>query len=380
MSAEQNTNSQDYELLSAYIDGELTDDERTALEQRLAKESFLQRELDLLRTTVALIHYLQPMTAPRNFTLTDEMVNASKVIQFKPRRRIRTEYLSLVASVVLMLFGVIFMLSEINEPQGFSADASSFIQSDSSAEKNTAPQIANAPTSLATGADLQMERMQEEPDALDAVTVEEVEEAPAEANAVLNQQAPSDDESVTDADTEIRQESFEGGGAGSASDGVMFSVEAPSATENLASASSDIDNDGYVVAGETQLLEVIPEEDTIAQDAPQPMTGGTGGGFSEAEALSDTTTTGNEVSDGNDTIAEPVDDEARNDEPAEGIGRLVSPATEIPPSPQPPPSLQVQDEATPTQALNNAQIGVGLLIVGLLLLITSMLFIRRNRS
>lgn len=379
MSAEQNINPQDYELLSAYIDGELTDDERTSLEQRLAKDSFLQRELDLLRTTVALIHYLQPMTAPRNFTLTDDMVNASKVIQFKPRRRVRPSYLSLVASVVLMLFGAIFMLSEINEPQSFATGTSSFIESDASAEKNTAPQIANAPTSLATDADLQMERMQDEPDAMDAIIGEEAEEAPAEDNAVLNLQAPSDDERVTDADTEIRQESFEGGGAGSASDGMLFSVEAPSATENLASASSDVDTDGYAVTGETQLLDTVSEDDTVAQDAPQPMTGGTGGGFAESEAVSDTTTTGNEASDGNDTIAEFVDDEARNDESAEGIGRLVSPATESPPSPQPPSSPK-KDKSTPTQPLNNTQIGVGLLIVGLLLLIASMLFIRRNRS
>lgn len=371
MSAEQNINSQDYELLSAYIDGELSDDERTALERRLAKEAFLQRELDILRTTIALIQYLQPITAPRNFTLTQEMVNESKVIAFKPRRRMQPSYLSLVASILLMLFGVMFMLSEINETQSFSADASAPVQSDSASEKNTAPEVANAPTLVSTGADLQTERTLEEPIILDAIIAEEAEEAPAEDNAVMNLQASSADESVADADAEFRQESFEGDDADTASDGALLSVEASSAVESPASTSAGFAD------GEAQVFDTASEDDAIEQDVPQPMTGGS---FTETEALSDTTTTGNENLDSNDVSDNSIAG-ARDDESDEGLGRIASTATEIPPSPpQPPTDSRDRSQSSPTQNLNNLQIGMGSLIIGVLLLMLSIMLIRRNRS
>lgn len=62
------------ELLSAYIDDALTAEERRDLEARLRAEPALQRELDTLRQTVALMRALPERKAPRDFTLTPEMV------------------------------------------------------------------------------------------------------------------------------------------------------------------------------------------------------------------------------------------------------------------------------------------------------------------
>ena len=59
----------DYELLSAYIDGAITDSERIAFELRLQAEPELRRELDELRATVTLLNNLSPLKAPRDFTL-----------------------------------------------------------------------------------------------------------------------------------------------------------------------------------------------------------------------------------------------------------------------------------------------------------------------
>jgi hypothetical protein len=59
----------DLELLSAYLDGALTDRERQALEQRLAHDHALRAELDHLHETVALVHDLPRLKAPRRFTL-----------------------------------------------------------------------------------------------------------------------------------------------------------------------------------------------------------------------------------------------------------------------------------------------------------------------
>lgn len=55
--------------LNAYLDGELTDQERTAFESRLALDDTLQAELRALRATVAILKMAEPIRAPRNFTL-----------------------------------------------------------------------------------------------------------------------------------------------------------------------------------------------------------------------------------------------------------------------------------------------------------------------
>ncbi|MCS6888375.1 zf-HC2 domain-containing protein [Chloroflexus sp.] len=69
----------DVELLSAYIDNELAPADRAALEQRLALEPRLRRELAELRATRDLLRDQPWVTPPRSFTLTPDMAS--------PRRR-----------------------------------------------------------------------------------------------------------------------------------------------------------------------------------------------------------------------------------------------------------------------------------------------------
>lgn len=76
MSAERNFSPDEYELLSAYLDNMLNEAERTALEVRLAGDDALRAELEALRNTVSLIKSLPVLKAPRNFTLTPEMVKS----------------------------------------------------------------------------------------------------------------------------------------------------------------------------------------------------------------------------------------------------------------------------------------------------------------
>ena len=78
MSAERNFTEQDYELLSAYLDGALTPAERAALETRLQADDGLRQELEALRQTVSLVGSVAAMKAPRNFTLTPDMVSLSR--------------------------------------------------------------------------------------------------------------------------------------------------------------------------------------------------------------------------------------------------------------------------------------------------------------
>jgi hypothetical protein len=59
----------DWELLSAYLDDELSARERAALEARLAAEPALQAELDELRRTVQVLRATPLLTPPRSFVL-----------------------------------------------------------------------------------------------------------------------------------------------------------------------------------------------------------------------------------------------------------------------------------------------------------------------
>lgn len=67
-------NDADLELLSAYIDGQLSAPDRAALEQRLEREPALNAALDDLRATVGLLRQLPPARPPRSFTLDAQAV------------------------------------------------------------------------------------------------------------------------------------------------------------------------------------------------------------------------------------------------------------------------------------------------------------------
>jgi anti-sigma factor RsiW len=68
---------QDFDLLSAYLDGDLSDADRAALEARLAAEPELRRELEALRQTVALVRSLPAMKAPRSYALNAALLEES---------------------------------------------------------------------------------------------------------------------------------------------------------------------------------------------------------------------------------------------------------------------------------------------------------------
>ncbi|KPV50773.1 hypothetical protein SE17_25005, partial [Kouleothrix aurantiaca] len=67
-------NDADLELLSAYIDGQLSGPERATLEQRLEREPALNAAIEDLRATVGLLRQLPPARPPRSFTLDAQAV------------------------------------------------------------------------------------------------------------------------------------------------------------------------------------------------------------------------------------------------------------------------------------------------------------------
>lgn len=62
------------ELLSAYIDGAVTAEERRRIEQAMAADPWVAWRVETLRETVRLLRELPPVPLPRSFTLREEQV------------------------------------------------------------------------------------------------------------------------------------------------------------------------------------------------------------------------------------------------------------------------------------------------------------------
>lgn len=91
----------DLELLSAYIDGALSEDERTAVETRLRADPELRRELSRLQAAVDLVKLLPPLAAPRDFRLTRGMARRPAVWASAA-----FSFASAAAAILLLVIGV----------------------------------------------------------------------------------------------------------------------------------------------------------------------------------------------------------------------------------------------------------------------------------
>lgn len=107
----------DFEILSTYLDGQLTDSECTRLESRLQVETELQTTLEELRRTRAILRAAPILRAPRNYTLKPDMV---KVRRQAPRFYPVLRLASALASILFVLAfagDLIFRAAPVQAPE-----------------------------------------------------------------------------------------------------------------------------------------------------------------------------------------------------------------------------------------------------------------------
>ncbi|GEM_PF-2189670 len=427
MSAERNLSPTEYELLSAYIDGELTDAEQQALQERLASDPILQRELDSLRVTVSLINLVPEMTVPRNFTLTEAMVTPQNVVQFRSRPIARSAYVSLVASVVLMLFGAIFMFSEI----GFESTEASFTMAGAqSAPVGDSAEIALLPTETPLIVEQQAERALIEPTIYELETIEEapqdVPETASDAGIFLTVPVDADTaddganassgifleaEDTADFEAETADEAYVEPPQVSGAGGAIMADESPDSDADMADnafaseeesfdESDDVTVDDPEPPAGTNLsaptAPMIDSEETtetqdetddraldLAEADDNALEAITEEGSSDAEITTQTTLDEAEDDGVADLVLEEAETETTASEiradntviPTEAEDQSVRRDSDPTPIPSAPPS-QSSDPIT----IGAFEIGIGLLIGGLLLMIVSFGLFRRNRS
>ncbi len=111
---------QDYDLLSAYLDNDLTDPERSALDARLQAEPELRAEVEALRATVDLIRSLPPLSAPRDYVLDKRLFRPARVWIFPATPAFSA--ISAAAATLLVVLGLMTLFSA-NRPQPAALEA-----------------------------------------------------------------------------------------------------------------------------------------------------------------------------------------------------------------------------------------------------------------
>jgi hypothetical protein len=92
------------ELLSAYLDDQLSAEDHAHLEARLAADSALRSELEMLRRTVALVRDLPPQPVPRNFILPQTAAPKARPEPVARRPRWLAPFLTAATAAVSLLF------------------------------------------------------------------------------------------------------------------------------------------------------------------------------------------------------------------------------------------------------------------------------------
>lgn len=104
-----NTSDRNLELLSAYLDGELSGRDRERLETQLQKDEVLRNRYEELKRTRVMLRSLPKLRAPRNFLLTPEMVGQKeKSSRAFPVLRFASAFAALL--LVLLFLGDLFVI------------------------------------------------------------------------------------------------------------------------------------------------------------------------------------------------------------------------------------------------------------------------------
>jgi hypothetical protein len=119
-------NQRDLELLSSYLDGQLSPSDSARLEGRLKTDSQLASVLNDLRATRTLLRKLPARQAPRNFTLTRKMVGQNPPL---PRAYPFFRFASALATLLFVFSFGLNSVSRMTAPNfgmgGGGGDASS---------------------------------------------------------------------------------------------------------------------------------------------------------------------------------------------------------------------------------------------------------------
>jgi anti-sigma factor RsiW len=160
--------SRDWEVLSAYLDGQLSSREQTRLETRLNKDPDLQSALEDLRQMRNVLRNLPKIRVPRNFILTPEMVGLKRdTVRFFPVLRLAS-----VLAMILLAFVFIGDYLTISTPSTVQPSAPSMMEMEVTNDVYSPPQSAEEATVMKEEAEESLGGLAYEAPAMEALTDE----------------------------------------------------------------------------------------------------------------------------------------------------------------------------------------------------------------
>jgi len=188
------------ELLSAYLDGELGERERERLEARLSEDVALRAELRAMQQTISMVHELRQVSAPRNFILSQSMVQRREPAPAPELRRAWAAPLLTAATTIVSLLFVVVLVGDLllSGVGGFASAPAPMRQAEEAApmalEITATPEVegelAAAPT-VPPAASEETPRLES-----DMVTEGEAEEEVRAAEAATADEAPQETEAT----------------------------------------------------------------------------------------------------------------------------------------------------------------------------------------
>ncbi len=162
-------NQKDLEAISAYIDQALDRKEQARLEARLKNEPALRAELNSMRRTRQILRSTPAMRAPRNFTLTPELVDAAAR---KQNRLLPVTRFAFVLASIFFVFALVgnYTLGNLAAPQTEQSMAMSAPADPAAVEEAAASDMIEESAAGAT--EMEAAAVQEEPVAEDIVSEE----------------------------------------------------------------------------------------------------------------------------------------------------------------------------------------------------------------
>ena len=140
----------DVELLSAYLDGQLSSSDSTRLETRLKSEPELVSVMDDLRAARGYLRQLPLRRAPRNFTLTRKMVGQNPPL---PRTYPVFRFTTAIATLLFFLtYGLNILVPQFAAPQAFGMGGGGAAEVQSYAAEAPAASVATEAPAAATEA------------------------------------------------------------------------------------------------------------------------------------------------------------------------------------------------------------------------------------
>ncbi len=301
----ESISERDLITLNAYLDGELTAEERTAFESRLAGEPALRAELSATRETVALMGMAERIHAPRNFTLDPARYGKPARVSFWDRLGIPAAAAAAVGTVVILLLcvGAFAIFGPMGAPPGIGQVAM---------EQAAAP------------ADMAAKEAEEEP-------AEEAYEAPAEA-------APPEPEALM---AGAEEEEVAPAAAAPAAEAEMPMAEEPAAEEALPAEEPEVQAEAAALDEEAAQTQA-PSASLPTSSPPAAVAGG---GMEEGEA------------------GVPRAEEENTNEHTASPAEVETPTAEILPSTATPIVTPTEGPKLPFTVIAIIAVGIGLLVL-----------------